>query len=69
MATRQQRLNDFDGVGEPPAGEPVELLCEDHCGTYAVPFPCHWVEDAWRSMKSEEKIEAAVIGWRRMHKI
>jgi len=35
----------------------------------AVPFPCHWVEDAWRSMKSEEKIEAAVIGWRTMHKI
>jgi hypothetical protein len=33
MATRQQRLDDFDGDGEPPVGEPIELLCEDHCGT------------------------------------
>jgi hypothetical protein len=65
MATRQQRLDDFDGAGEPPAGEPFELLCEDHCGSYVVPFPCSWVNDAWRSMKSGEAIEAAVIGWRR----
>ena len=26
MATRQQRLNEFDGDGEPPPGEPIELL-------------------------------------------
>ena len=65
MATRQQRLDDFDGAGEPPAGEPFELLCEDHCGSYVVPFPCSWVNDAWRSTKSGEAIEAAVIGWRR----
>jgi hypothetical protein len=30
MATRQKRLDDFDSNGEPPAGELMELLCEDH---------------------------------------
>jgi hypothetical protein len=39
MVTRQQRLDDFDSVGEPPAGELMELLCEDHNGTYVLPFP------------------------------
>jgi hypothetical protein len=39
MATRQKRLDDFDSNGEPPAGELMELLCEDHNGTYVLPFP------------------------------
>jgi hypothetical protein len=33
VATRQQRLDNFRGGGEPPAGEPVELPCEDNSGT------------------------------------
>ena len=36
MVTRQQRLNDFDSDGQPPAGELMELLCEDHNGTYVL---------------------------------
>ncbi len=28
MVTRQQRLNDFDSEGQPPAGELMELLCD-----------------------------------------
>src|SRR5258707_1229221 len=43
MVTRQQRLNDFESNGQPPAGELMELLCEDHNGTYVLPFPCLWV--------------------------
>lgn len=66
MATRQQRLDEFDGYGAPPADEAIELLCEDHCGSYVLPFPCHWVNDAWCSMKSGEAIEATVIGWRKL---
>jgi len=65
MATRQQRLDEFDGAGAPPAGEAVELLCEDHCGSYVLPFPCNWVNDAWCSTQSGEAIEATVIGWRK----
>jgi hypothetical protein len=30
-----------------------------------IPFPCRWVDGAWRSVRSDRKIEAAVIGWRR----
>jgi len=38
MATRQQRIGDFTHDGVPPADQPLELLCEDHVGTYVVPF-------------------------------
>jgi len=64
MATRDHRLAEFNGQGEPPAGAPVELLCEDHVGTYVVPFLCHWMAGGWRGIKSGEPIEAAVVGWR-----
>jgi hypothetical protein len=65
MATRQQRLDDFAGDGEPPPGEPIELLCEDNSGTYVVPFACHWVDGAWHGIASGRQIEATVVGWRR----
>jgi hypothetical protein len=65
MVTRQRRMDDFDSDGEPPAGEPTELLCEDHNGTYVLPFPCRWVDGAWRSITSGLRIEAHVVGWRR----
>lgn len=65
MATRQQRIDAFDSEGESPAGELMELLCEDHNGTYMLPFPCLWVDGAWRSIRSDHLIEANVIGWRR----
>jgi hypothetical protein len=64
-ANRQQRLDDFGGEGEPPTGEPVELLCEDHVGTYVIPFLCQWLDGAWRNFKSGQPIEARVVGWRR----
>jgi hypothetical protein len=44
MENRRQRLDDFGEEGEPPTGEPIELLCEDHVGTYVIPFPCQWVD-------------------------
>jgi hypothetical protein len=65
MATRQQRLDDFLSDGEPSAGELMELLCEDHNGTYVLPFRCLWVDGTWRSIRSDHRIEATVIGWRR----
>jgi hypothetical protein len=65
MATRQQRLDDFESDDEPPAGELMELLCEDHNGTYVIPFLCRWVDGTWRSIRSNNQIEANIIGWRR----
>jgi hypothetical protein len=64
MATRRQRLDAFAHDGDPPPGEPLELLCEDHVGTYVVPFLCQWTDAAWQSVETGERIEATVIGWR-----
>ena len=44
MATRERRLAEFDGSGEPPPDQPVQVLCEDHSGTYQLPFACRFVD-------------------------
>ena len=65
MVTREHRLSEFNTKGEPASGTPVELLCEDHNGTYVLPFPCHRVGGAWHAAKSGQIIEAIVLGWRK----
>ena len=64
MATREKRLAQFDGLGAPPPELAVEVLCEDHSGTYQLPFACRFVDGQWRNDKSGDTVEAAVIGWR-----
>jgi len=64
MATRQERLNAFTREGEPPADQALELLCEDHVGTYVIPFLCRWSSGAWQSVDTSSRIEATVVGWR-----
>ena len=64
MATREKRLAQFDGSGAPPPDLPVEVLCEDHSGTYQLPFACRLVEGQWRNHESGGAVEATVIGWR-----
>jgi hypothetical protein len=64
MATRQARLDAFAHDGDPPVDQPLELLCEDHVGTYVVPFLCRWTNTAWQSVETGERIQATVIGWR-----
>ena len=64
MATRQERIDAFDHEGSPPAGDPLEILCEDHVGTYVLPFLCRWDGGMWKSIETGSRIEAAVIGWR-----
>ena len=63
MATRERRLAEFNGSGEPP-DQPVQVLCEDHSGTYQLPFACRWVDGAWRNNESGGAVEATVVGWR-----
>jgi hypothetical protein len=65
MATRQERLDAFHTEGEPPTDQPLELLCEDHSGTYVPPFLCRWRDGAWRNHATGAAIEARVLGWRR----
>src|ERR1700722_19139193 len=64
MATRQQRIGAFTHDGVPPADQPLELLCEDHVGTYVVPFLCRWSSGAWQSVATSTPIEVTVLGWR-----
>jgi hypothetical protein len=64
MATRQARIDAFIHDGEPPADQPLELPCEDHFGTYVIPFPCRWRSGAWQGAETSDPIEARVVGWR-----
>lgn len=64
MATRKQRLAQFQGLGNPPPELQVQLLCEDHCGTYQLPFTCRWIDGQWQNVASGDIISATVIGWR-----
>ena len=65
MATRAQRLAEFDGDGLPSENEVVQVLCEDKSGTYQLPFTCRWSDGAWRNSISGGTVEATVVGWRR----
>ena len=42
----QARLAEFN-QGSPPTGQQFLLLCEDHNGTYTLPFRCEWRDGAW----------------------
>jgi hypothetical protein len=64
MATRQERIDAFIHEGIPPTDQPLELLCEDHVGTYIIPFLCRWRSGAWQSVDTSNPIEATVVGWR-----
>jgi hypothetical protein len=64
MATRQERIDEFDHEGSPPHDRPLQILCEDHVGTYIIPFLCQWSEGAWQNAETRRPIEVAVIGWR-----
>ena len=63
MATREKRLAQFDGNGEPP-DRPVEVLCEDHSGTYQLPFACRCIDGQGRNENTGSAVEATVVGWR-----
>jgi len=61
---RQFRLDDFPGDGTPPVDVPCDVLCEDHVGTYRLPFPCEWSGEFWRNAKTGDAIERTVVAWR-----
>jgi hypothetical protein len=63
MVTRQARIDAFH-EGVPPTDQSLELLCEDHIGTYVIPFLCRWRGSAWQNVETGNPIEATVVGWR-----
>ncbi len=64
MVTRAERLSEFTTGQEPHLNFEVELLCQDHNGTYVLPFPCRRTEGAWLNTATGEDLEVEVIGGR-----
>jgi hypothetical protein len=64
LVTRQERLGEFIHDGSPPPNKPLQVLCEDHNGTYVLPFLCQWHDGVWQNAKTNRLIEVAVVGWR-----
>ena len=64
IGSRQERIDDFIHEGMPPTDQPLQVLCEDHNGTYLISFLCRWREGMWQNAKTSRSIEATVIGWR-----
>jgi hypothetical protein len=65
MVTRERRLAEFEGLGAPPPpDQAVEVLCEDHSGTYLLPFACRFSAGQWLNDESGGTLEANVVGWR-----
>jgi hypothetical protein len=64
MVTRAERLQHFTTDADPPIGSVVEVLCEDHVGTYLLLFLCQSTPEGLRNAHTGELIEGHVIGWR-----
>jgi hypothetical protein len=66
MVTRAERLKAFVTDTEPPIGSLVQVLCEDHVGTYLLPFQCRSTPEGLRNEETSEIIEGHVVGWRHL---
>ena len=64
MVTRTARLKDFRTGEYPGSGPPVQVLAEDHVGTYILPFPCERIDGEWRNAATGEAVQANILGWR-----
>jgi hypothetical protein len=64
MAVRKTRLMEFTTDIERLPSAKVELLCEDHNGTYVPPFPCYRAKGEWHNMRTDEVLQADILGWR-----
>jgi hypothetical protein len=63
MPTREHRIAEFSAE-PPPLGVELKVLCEDHVGTYALPFKCRWTGAVWVNANTGVSIEGKVLGWR-----
>jgi hypothetical protein len=69
MAARQERIDAFIHEGSPPTDQPLEILCEDHVGTYVIPFLCQWTEGTWQNAKTRRRIEVVVMAGGKQNEI
>ena len=64
MVGRSTRIAQFVTDREPAPDAMVQLLCQDHIGTYTLPFLCYRVDGIWRSKATNEPLDVDVVGWR-----
>jgi hypothetical protein len=64
MVALNERLAQFVTDREAPDGVAVEALCQDHVGTYVLPFPCRREGSAWYNGVTSAALDCDVIGWR-----
>jgi hypothetical protein len=64
MVAFSERLAQFITDREAPDGTVVEALCQDHVGTYVLPFPCRRQGAAWYNNVTSAALDCDVIGWR-----
>jgi hypothetical protein len=68
MATRDYRLAEFS-QDQPPPNKLLQVLAEDHSGTYVLPFACQFHNGAWHNPKSTKPLEAIIVGWRKAPRV
>jgi hypothetical protein len=61
VMTGRARLAEFS-QDTPKENRPLQILCEDKCGTYIIPYLCQWSDGAWRKVGSAKTIEATDMG-------
>jgi hypothetical protein len=64
MVALNERLAQFITDREAPDGQAVEALCQDHVGTYVLPFPCRREGTGWYNTVTSSALDCDVIGWR-----
>src|SRR4051794_35095420 len=57
MVTRHSRISQFTTDAHPPKEALVEVLCEDHRGTYVVPFACRYDDAGWRRSVLSDRLD------------
>jgi hypothetical protein len=64
MPTWKSRVAEFKTDKEPEPDQAVEVLCEDHNGTYVLPFLCRLKAGVWMNETTGTTVDATIVGWR-----
>ena len=64
MVQRADRLANFNTDSDPAPDTMVQVLCQDHVGTYLLPFLCSMTDRGWVNAATFLPIQTDVIGWR-----
>ena len=64
MVQRAERIAEFTCDQPPADGVQVQILCEDHVGTYMLSFLCLWTDAGWANAATMDCVGADVLGWR-----